>query len=422
MIFAHGQLLPDTALPGIIHNLETEINATRAAKNLRPEAVVSALEILGNRLKNGDFDSIFAGFFRPYFSISDILPLLTRETIEQKLHAELGPAPFAPVNHGRTTTLTVPLGVLFHITPGNQPGLPVYSVLEGLLTGNINILKLPHQDKGLSLAALKLLTDEAPELADFVYAFDVPSSDTATLKALAALADGVVTWGGDAAVLAARELALPNTKLMEWGHRLSFAYIAGYEDEEAELAALAAHIAATRQRLCSSCQVIFLDTASAAEAAAFAGRFLPRLEAAVKATPYGLPGGGAMASLSGQSGWLERIVDGRTAGETVCRGRGCSVIVRPLAALELSPTEANVLASPLPRGDLLSTLRREKQHLQTAALLCRPQDRAELTDLLCRAGLTRITRAGEMSHTFPGEAHDGEYALRRYVRLVDVEN
>ncbi len=422
MIFAHGKLLPDAALPEMIQNLENEINTTRSTQNLPPEAVISALEILGNRLKNGDFDSIFAGFFRPYFSISDILPLLTREAIEQKLHTELGPTPCAPIDHGEITTLTVPLGTLFHIAPGNQPGLPVYSALEGLLTGNINILKLSHQDKGLTLAALRLLTDQAPELSDFLYAFSLPSSDTKTLKALASLADGVVTWGGDAAVLAARELALPNTKLIEWGHRLGFAYISGYEDEETELAALAGHIAATRQRLCSSCQVIFLDTASADEAAVFARKFLPFLETAVKATPYGLPGGGAMASLSGQSGWLERIVDGRAAGETVLRGRGCSVVVRPQAALELSPTEANVLVSPLPRAELLPTLRREKQHLQTAALLCAPEDRAELTDLLCRAGLTRVTRAGDLSRSFPGEGHDGEYALRRYVRLVDVEN
>jgi len=81
-----------------------------------------------------------------------------------------------------------------------------------------------------------------------------------------------------------------------------------------------------------------------------------------------------------------------------------------------------VLVSPLPRARLLTTLRREKQHLQTAALICPPEERAELVDLLCRAGLTRVTRAGDLSHTFPGEAHDGEYSLRRYVRLVDVEN
>ena len=50
-----------------------------------------------------------------------------------------------------------------------------------------------------------------------------------------------------------------------------------------------------------------------------------------------------------------------------------------------------------------------------------PEERAELTALLARAGLTRITAAGTMSAPFPGEGHDGEYPLRRYVRVVDIE-
>ena len=46
----------------------------------------------------------------------------------------------------------------------------------------------------------------------------------------------------------------------------------------------------------------------------------------------------------------------------------------------------------------------------------------ELAGLLARAGVNRITDPGHMSDTFPGEAHDGEYPLRRYVRVVDIEN
>ena len=42
--------------------------------------------------------------------------------------------------------------------------------------------------------------------------------------------------------------------------------------------------------------------------------------------------------------------------------------------------------------------------------------------LLARAGVNRITTPGHMSDSFPLEAHDGEYPLRRYVRVVDMEN
>ena len=69
----------------------------------------------------------------------------------------------------------------------------------------------------------------------------------------------------------------------------------------------------------------------------------------------------------------------------------------------------------------LPALRRQKGRLQTAGLLCAPEKREALTGLLARSGATRVTRAGSMSASFPGEAHDGEYPLRRYVRVVDVE-
>ena len=55
-----------------------------------------------------------------------------------------------------------------------------------------------------------------------------------------------------------RKLAPPGCKLIEWGHRLSFAYLSGWEGMD--LFPLADHIVRTGGLLCSSCQVIYLDT------------------------------------------------------------------------------------------------------------------------------------------------------------------
>lgn len=421
MIFAHGEIMPDGARPALLSALEAEINATRRRETLSPETVLGAIGAMGRRLEAGEFNSLLAQYAPAGVGPGDLLPLLRRETWEARLNNELGPEPFAPRTFEETTARTLPLGTLLHVAPGNQPGLPVYSVLEGLITGNVNLLKLPRSDKGLSLAALKLLTDQEPGLAPFIYAFDLPSEDAGTLGALAALADGIVVWGGDGAVEGMRRLAPPGCKLMEWGHRLSFAYIAGYEDRDAELVALARHVIQTGGRLCSSCQVIYLDTDSREEGERFCKAFLPYLSAAALSRPGAPFGGGAQATLSGHTARLERIVEGRADEETVYPGRGCSVIFRPDSELELSPMEGNVYVKLLPRAGLVDTLRRQKGRLQTAGLLCAPQDREELTGLLCRAGLTRVTRAGTLSDPFPNEGHDGEYPLRRYVRVVDVE-
>ena len=92
-----------------------------------------------------------------------------------------------------------------------------------------------------SLALLKLLTDTRPDLAPYLYVFSIPSADRPSLEVLAGLADGIVTWGGDEAVRAARSMAPAGCKLIEWSHRLSFAYASGRPPEE-EWYALARHI------------------------------------------------------------------------------------------------------------------------------------------------------------------------------------
>ena len=237
MIFAKGTILPDTKLAEVLAGLEEEINHSRANLSLEPETVISAIEELGKQLDSGALDAVLAQFATPKMLavLEDIRPTLTREALEQKLKTELNFDPKSPLKRPFGESKTVSLGTLFHVTAGNVAGLPAFSAVEGLLTGNVNLIKLPRGDKGLTLAILSKMVEQEPKLAPFLYAFDVPSSDKKTMQALANLADGLVVWGGDEAVRACRAMAPVGCKLMEWGHRLSFAYIAGFEDMEAEL-------------------------------------------------------------------------------------------------------------------------------------------------------------------------------------------
>lgn len=420
MIFAHGTILPDHKLPELLTGLEEAINTTRTTQTLAPETVIAALEALGNQLDSGALDHLLAQFATPAMlrSLAEIRPALTRQALEGKLETELGLDWRTPQARPFGQAQRLPLGTLFHVTAGNVAGLPAFSGVEGLLTGNINLIKLPQGDKGLTLAILSKLVEQEPKLAPFLYAFDVPSSDKATMQALANLADGLVVWGGDEAVRACRALAPIGCKIMEWGHRLSFAYVAGYENKETELTQLARHIIHTGGLLCSSCQVIYLDSKDLAEGEAFCQYFLPLLEQAAQAQNPGLAG---QRTLYAYEAYLEHITDHQDRDAQFFPGRGCSLTLCRDAELELSPLNGNVLVKLLPRAKLLPTLRRKKGHLQTAGLLCSPQDRDLLTDLLARAGLTRIVQVGHMSHTFPNENHDGEYSLRRYIRIVDIE-
>ncbi len=420
MILWNGKLLPDSERSACLDALEDRVQETLSGPPLEAETVIAALETLGGRLDRGELNGFIARYVPATVldQLDSIRWMLRRESLEYKLEVELG-NPGGKRPFGRCECH--PLGVLLHIAPGNMEGLPVFTVVEGLLTGNLNLLKLPHGDRGLSLALLSLLIETEPRLAPWICAFDLPSQNTPALKRLAEQANGIVVWGGDGAITAVRALAPPGCRLVEWGHRLSFAYWSGWEDETRERAALAWHIVRTGGLLCSSCQVIYLDTEDRKQAESFCRELIPALETAVLGQGQG-PGMLAQASLYARETWLEHLTDRAGTGEKVFRGKGCTVTLRPDAELELSPLHGNVLVKCLPRQQLGRVLRRQKGRLQTAGLICTPQRRRELTALLAAAGVTRITRPGHMSDSFSGEAHDGEYPLRRYVRMVDIED
>lgn len=423
MIIAGGKIYPSTEQDKILAKAEAHINKTLAEKTLTAKTVIAAIDKLGREIERGVFDERIRSLpvDDPMHYKSMVVEMLSREFLEYKLAVELGSivSQNAPKNaiHSRV----MPLGVLFHIAAGNMDGLPAFSLAEGLLTGNINILKLPQADNDLSVEIIAKLIEYEPQLADFIYVFDTPSSDIHAMKKMASLADGIAVWGGDEAIAAVRTLAPVGVKLIEWGHKLSFAYISGYSNKTHELEALAEHIAKTKQLLCSSCQVIYLDTEDENKLSEFCEEFLPILERAVmKFAPVSL-GGRAHNTLIKHTELLENIL-GEKPLPSIFKGKnGCSLIVLKDSELELSDMMCNVLVKPLPREKIIPVLRRNKQYLQTAGLICGEEDRAALSDILSRAGVTRITSAGSMSEYFPGEAHDGEYPLKRYTRIVNEE-
>lgn len=423
MIIANGKTYPSTEQDNILNKAEAHINKTLAERSLSAETVISAIDKLGREIESGAFDERIRALpiDDPMRYKNMAVEMLSREFLEYKLAVELGNT--IPKNAPRNAihSRLMPLGVLFHIAAGNMDGLPAFSLAEGLLTGNINILKLPQADNDLSVEIIAKLIEYEPELADFIYVFDTPSSDIHAMKKMAALADGIAVWGSDEATAAVRALAPVGTKLIEWGHKLSFAYISGYSDKTRELEELASHIAKTKQLLCSSCQVIYLDTENENKLSDFCLEFLPILErAAAKIAPVSI-GGRAHNTLIKHTELLESIL-GEKSLPRVFKGKsGCSLTVKTDSELELSDMMCNVLVKPLPRREMIPVLRRKKQYLQTAGLICADQDRTVLSDILARAGVTRITTAGAMSDYFPGEAHDGEYPLRRYTRIVNNE-
>lgn len=428
MNLVDGRFLDSGECDGILDTLDQRILDTLASGSLDPEIVISACDRLVNTFDEKYYLQIMAEFGidsalgRGY--IDQSRRMFCEEALKTRLSVELGqnyakPATYSPLFSEREVTEQIhPLGVLLHVAAGNADGLPAFSVLEGLLTGNINILKLPAAEGGISATLLAELIKIEPRLSRYIYVFDYSSRDVENVSKLIAAADAVVVWGGDSAVAALRGLVKPSIKLIEWGHKVSFGYVTRQGMTESGLRGLALNIRQTGQLLCSSCQGIFVDTSEMEDVFDFCTRFLPILEEVYAQNPPNT-GIGLKSQITLQlyAEELETIYrDSR-----VYRGRQCSLIAYPDNSPEPAIQFGNAWVKPLPQADLLSVLRPYKNHLQTAGLLCDESEREKLSRILWKTGVVRVCSGENMSTTYCGAAHDGEYSLRRYTKIVSTE-
>ena len=468
-----GQIIDSVEAEELKANMSTWINQTLIREPIDPHDVARACGEMAKMLNEEFAEAFMEGqflsesFVRSY--IKEAKDMLSEERLKERIRTELGGQAFQRVERtdndgGCVYEQVLPLGVLLHVAAGNMDVLPAYSVLEGLLTGNINILKMPSDGSELSVRILHALTEQIPEIKEYIYVFDYTSQDVEILKFLADLSDGVVVWGGDEAVKAFRTYARPDTRLIEWGHKLSFAYVTKEGMNKEGLRGIAENICLTNQLLCSSCQEIMIDAEGMDELDQFCRDFLPVLEAARR--KYPISGGHAIAGRNAISGKhtakgshtiarshtiagnhaiaeknaiadatgtenvpLQAQVTLRMYSERlhsiftekkVYQGEGCSITACPDRLPEACVQFGNCLAKAVPADELFTTLRPYKGKLQTVALLCGEGEREHLTNILLRAGAVRVTDGFNMSASYAGLPHDGVYSLQRYTKIVSV--
>ena len=427
MILFEGNLLPDEKQDEVLERLwDSCLKAIESRRDFTTE-IMDACDKIAAKLKSGVYDGVLnllmeQGVFTKA-QMDEVLTLFERENLELKYRVELGNfiKEIEADHANRRKKALEPLGVLFHVAAGNAEGLPFYSVLEGLLAGNVNILKLPSADDGISVMILHEMIKEAPVLAPYICVLDIPSTNLNVMKRLAEMADGIVVWGGDAAIGAIRAYASPQTQIISWGHKLSFAYatsdVLTDDGLKQELYELAHHICRTKQVLCSSCQGLFVDSDDRAVVDAVGRKFFEILKEVSREYPKEAVGIRGKISIALYNEDLENI----KGEKLILKDHGVSVMVSDDSKLELSFMFRNCWVKPLPRTEIMNVLKGNKGYLQTVGLICKSEEREELMRILRKTGVNRITYAGTMSDTLPGEGHDGEYPLRRYCKIVELE-
>ncbi|PKM66078.1 MAG: acyl-CoA reductase [Firmicutes bacterium HGW-Firmicutes-2] len=418
-----GRVITESELDHYLLQLDDTINGDLLLPPLDSEIVINAIWALVEQTDFLEFKQQFIDIgladWKAESFIQSIKKSLTPTALHQKIVRELGEDFYKWVDvEPGIQERQQPLGVLFHIGAGNVVALSVLSVIEGLLTGNINVLKLPSYEGGISLALLKRLVMIEPRLAPYIYVFDISSEDIKTIETLGNIADAIVVWGSDKAIHGIRQIAPAHLPIIQWGHRLSFAYLTPGQHLTSSLEQLAEEICLSDQQFCSSPQCLFVETDDMQVIDACA----KKLKEAMTEQAKKYPAAAILINDQAEVTWTKELVKmasllgQQKLIESDHKDFGIMVDAQP--SLKASPLFRNIWLMPMKRSELLSILRKHKGHLQTAGLACQEEAYEDLTNLFYKAGVTRVTTFGNMSQTYVGEPHDGKPTLLQYTRTI----
>lgn len=154
-----------------------------------------------------------------------------------------------------------PLGRLLHIISGNVALVGFYSVIRGILTKNVNIVKLSQKDLLATYLFIKSFADVDPEhpVTKSVSAVYWNKDDSENIEYFSSKADGMIVWGGHDTIKAYKSICPVGCEFIEYGPKkgIQIIDIANVQDRNLELK-VAHDISVFDQEACLSPQLIFV--------------------------------------------------------------------------------------------------------------------------------------------------------------------
>jgi phenylacetate-CoA ligase len=316
-----------------------------------------------------------------------------------------------------------PLGVVAEVLAGNVFLGGVIALAQALLTRNAVLLKLSSADSGFTeLFAATLMDADDGMLADAIAVCVWSSKEESLNQVVRDEADAVVVWGGQAAI-DAYPAERCRGRVIHHGPRLGVGFVLEGVDLEAALSALAWDVALWEQRACSSPRLLFVEDRAGdgkypAQVAAGLSAALTGVRAALPARPLTLDDKAEVLALRELADWQDGarcFAAPQSMDHTVLLGDRAPDSV-PLGHRTVRVVPFTDL------GHIQTILAPYRAGLQTAVLAAPRSRWPDAVDELARAGISQVAAAGAAAAArFLGLPHEGEFALRRLVRLVGID-
>jgi hypothetical protein len=324
--------------------------------------------------------------------------------------------------------MALPRGVVTHWTAGNVLNLGIISLVQGILTKNANVVKLPAT-YGLLLplfmnlfAGIKIETRKGRYLKGtdllktilFVYC---DKNDKKNQTQLSLESDVRIIWGGQEAVHAV--LTLPKKDTAEdivFGPKNSFVILGKNSFAENDLPDLAyklvLDISRFEQRACTSPHTIFIEKGGKISPREWARALSVGMEKALKRIPK------QPVSANEAYSVVEIRSEYHLTGEVFSsKGTEWTIVYSDEKGLAEPCSSRVVFVRPV--DDIYETLDFIDPSLQTLGLCLDPNRKTDFAEKAAARGIERITDIGMMHvYDYPW---DGMFPMSRMVRWVSME-
>lgn len=366
--------------------------------------------------------------------IEELSRLLDRPELQRKLRYDLGRSArldgwvWRKGYNGYIRA--VPLGVLTHVSPGNLFLGAADSLVHGLLTKNINLVKVPQGEPLFPLLFARSLQEADSEKRLF-HRFSIitlPEDGEGHKEVLRTRSDGVVVWGGAESVRAWSTSIGDGVKVIPYGPRISFSLVsAGLLDESGpeslDLDGLVQDVINWETRACGTPQLLFWPQRHQERLPEFCRQLAERFQYWNATLPPPERSFELQVELRKEFELTRFLALQGYAQAYFPDDLAWTLQVRRWEDHQGSPLNRTLVIVPYPDVSvLLEWLHPLRRALQSVGLAGRPRDFRNVGMALTDLGVHRITEWGEMWRPNHGSPHDGTFQLRELVRWAVIES
>jgi phenylacetate-CoA ligase len=352
-----------------------------------------------------------------------ILPkLLSKESLEKRLSAEFFPLDVldkfskSPRFSGKVRAL--PLGLVLHVTAGNVFLSSIDSLIMGLLTKNINLIKVSSDNTFFpKFFAQKLADFDSKKIISNKFSIlHWRGGEEKIEDIFKSKVDAIIAWGGEEMIDSYSKNLPTKVKFISFGPKISIQVISavGLVDKDLSVVAekIVKDIVPWDQSACASPQNLYLQEDIQAE------EFIRALDAAFKMAPQSgkLTSDEAVEILKERyrSIYSELMQGGKSvAGENYLLHLEDNKYLRP------SPLHRSLIIKRFKnQNDLFLKLEPFSYYLQSCSYLLGSSEKDSYLESLAMSGVKRFAPLGTITQGMEGAPHDGKYVLRELTHFV----